>query len=68
MGQDSTVMGELLVLLTKTIKAASVVQHICQADWWQISSEVYRLWESLDFIPDCMLVITEKWFPQILAT
>ena len=46
---------------------AMLREHNSLADGWQISLIVFQLWESLDCVPECLLVITDEWSPGVLA-
>ena len=70
-GQDSNWIGDRLGTLGAADKNQSrppLREHISQTDGRQLSFKAYRLWESVDCVPDCLLVITERWPPRVLAT
>ena len=54
---------ELQVLLTKS--KVGLCCHVGQADEWQNSCMAYRLWESLDCVPDSLLATAAKWSPRV---
>ena len=69
--QDSTWMEDLLGTpgaADKNQSRAQLRELISQADGLQICFKAYRLWERLDCVPDCLLVITEKWSLRVPAT
>ena len=55
-------------ILTKKFKPGFVAGACKPFRWVANSFKVYTLWESLDCIPDSLLVTTEKWSPRLLAT
>ena len=60
---------ELFVELMKTQNCQAFAGAFQLSRWVaNLFVRVYRLWESLDYAPDCLPVITEKRSPKVLAT
>ena len=43
-------------------------EDISLENGWQISFKAYRFRETLDCVPDSLLVATKRVFPRVLAT